>query len=139
MRESAFWSRRLYSLAWQLSIATAVILLLLVIVALLIVIGAGSSNASLRVARVSVIFLSFLVFSDLMTQDLAWWEASQKSNDVYHRVDSELGEIATALAVFGDYSVATATTPPIPTILYKLEKPRIEKAWRQATGSSGQD
>jgi hypothetical protein len=139
MQESAFWSRRLYSLAWQLSIATAVMLLLLVIVALLIVIGAGSSNASLQVARVSVIFLSFLVFSDLMTQALAWWEASQKSNDVYHRLDSELGGIATALAVFGDYSVATATTPPIPTILYKLEKPRIEKAGRQATGSSGQD
>jgi hypothetical protein len=103
-----------------------VILLLLVIVALLIVIGAGSSNASLQVARVSVIFLSFLVFSDLMTQALAWWEASQKSNDVYHRLDSELGEIATALAVFGDYSVATATTPPIrgedalPFVVWKL-------------------
>ena len=129
MQESAFWSRRLYRRAWQLSLTTAVALLVLVLVALLIVVAAGSSNASLQVARIGVIFLSFLVFSDLLTQTVAWWDASQKSDEVYHRLDRELGEIATALAVFGDYSVATATTPPIPTVLYKLEKARIERAW----------
>jgi ABC-type multidrug transport system fused ATPase/permease subunit len=131
MQESAFWSRRLYGLAWQVSGAVAIALFVLVIVALLIVVAAGSSNASLQVARVSVIFLSFLVFSDLLTQTVAWWDASQKSEEVYRRLDRELGETATALAVFGDYSVATATTPPIPTILYKIEGPRIERAWRE--------
>ena len=34
------------------------------------------------------------------------------------------------LAVFGDYSVATATTPPIPTVLYRQRHDHIEKAWR---------
>jgi hypothetical protein len=129
MQESAFWSRRLYALAWQLSLVMALALLALVIVALLIVIGAGSSNASLQVARVGVIFLSFLVFSDLLTQAIAWWDASQKSEEVYRRLDSGLSETATALAVFGDYSVATARTPPIPTVVYRLESPRIERAW----------
>jgi ABC-type multidrug transport system fused ATPase/permease subunit len=133
MQESAFWSRRLYRLAWHLSLVMAVALLVLVIVALFIVIGAGSSNASLQVARVGVIFLSFLVFSDLLTQAIAWWDASQKSEEVYRRLDTELGEMATALAVFGDYCVATATTPPIPTMLYRFEGPRIEKAWRETS------
>jgi hypothetical protein len=134
MQESAFWSRRLYRLAWQLSLGVAGVLLVLVIVALLVVVGAGSSNASLQVARVGVIFLSFLVFSDLLTQAIAWWDASQKSDEVYRRLERGLDEPATALAVFGDYSVATATTPPIPTVLYRLESSRIERAWRETDG-----
>jgi hypothetical protein len=131
MQESAFWSRRLYRLAWQISLALAGVLLLLVIVALLIVVGAGSSSASLQVARVGVIFLSFLVFSDLLTQAIAWRDASQKSDEVYWRSDIALDDFAMVLAVFGDYSVATAATPPIPTVLYRFESPRIEKAWRE--------
>jgi hypothetical protein len=136
MQESAFWSRRLYRVAWQVSLAVSLALLVLVVVALLVVVGAGSSNASLQVARIGVIFLSFLVFSDLLTQTVAWWDASEKSEEVFRRLDRELGETATALAVFGDYSVATATTPPIPTILYKLEGPRIERAWRGASAAA---
>jgi len=41
-----------------------------------------------------------------------------------------LEDVAAALAVFGDYSLATAMTPPIPTVLYKQRHDHIEKAWR---------
>jgi hypothetical protein len=129
LRESAFWSRHLYRLAWQVTLGFALALIMLVLIALLVVIGAGSSDASLQVARVGVIFLSFLVFSDALTQALAWWDASEHSHDVYCRLQNGLQETATALAVFGDYSVATATTPPIPTLLYAIEKPRLGRAW----------
>ena len=132
MQESAFWSQRLYGIAWQVCLGLGAVLLVLVIVALLVVVGAGSSNASLQVARVGVVFLSFLVFSDLLTQGIAWWNASRESDEVYRRLETGLDEIATALAVFGDYSVATATTPPIPTLLYRLESPRLARAWREA-------
>ncbi len=134
MRESAFFSEHLYRLAWRASIGIAGALIVLVVLALLIVIGAGSSDATLQVARVGVIFLSFLVFSDALTQSSAWWEASERSHDVYCRLANGLAEEATALAVFGDYSVATATTPPIPTVLYRLEKERLERAWALACG-----
>lgn len=74
-----------------------------------------------------------LVFSDALTQALAWREASERSHDVYCRLEYGLDQHATALAVFGDYSAA-ATTPPIPTLLYKIEKPRLERAWRATSG-----
>ena len=131
MQESAFWSRHLYGAAAKAAGLVSGILLVLVLVALLIVIGTNSANATVAVARIGVLFLSFLVFSDFATQALSWFEAAAKSNDVYLRLQAEdLEGVAAALAVFGDYSVATATTPPIPTVLYKQRHDHIEKAWR---------
>jgi hypothetical protein len=133
MQESAYWSRSLYAGAAQAAGVAAGALLVLVIIALFIVIGTHSANASLAVARLGVLFLSFLVFSDIATQALAWHDAASKSHDVFQRLEAErLEDEATALAVFGDYSVATATTPPIPTFLYKLKHDRIERAWHAA-------
>jgi hypothetical protein len=131
MQESAFWSRHLYGAAAKAAGLVSGVLLVLVLVALLIVIGTNSSSATVAVARIGVLFLSFLVFSDFATQALSWFEAAAKSNDVYLRLQAEdLEDVAAALAVFGDYSVATATTPPIPTVLYKQRHDHIEKAWR---------
>jgi hypothetical protein len=98
------------------------------------VIGIGSENTTLQVARIGVLFLSFLVFSDVLTQALAWRDAATKADGVYRRLEgSTLDDPGAALAVFGDYSVATATTPPIPSFVYTLRKQRITDAW---TGAS---
>jgi hypothetical protein len=52
------------------------------------------------------------VFSDFATQALSWFEAAAKENDVYVRLQAEdLEDVAAALAVFGDYSVATELAP----------------------------
>jgi hypothetical protein len=133
LQESAFWSQELYSSAARAAGLAAGVLLLLVIVALFVVVGWGSANASLAVARVGVVFLSFLVVSDIATQALAWHDAAEKSRDVTQRLEGDtLNEHSTALAVFGDYSVATATTPPIPTFLYRWNGGRIARAWGAA-------
>jgi hypothetical protein len=44
--------------------------------------------------------------------------------------NENLDDEGAALAVFGDYCVATAITPPIPTLLYRLNHDRVETAWR---------
>jgi hypothetical protein len=137
MQESAFWSRHLYGAAAKAAGFGAGVLLVLVVVALLVVIGTNSASASVAVARIGALFLSFLVFSDIATQALAWFDAAAKSNDVYLRLQAEdLSDEAAAMAVFGDYSVATATTPPIPTFLYKRRHDHIERAWQTATSPS---
>jgi hypothetical protein len=133
LQESAFWSRELYGASATIAYGVAAVLLVLVIGALFIVAGTESSDGSLVVARVGVLFLSFLVFSDILTQGLAWTDASKKSDEVYRRLEHvSLEDEGAALAVFGDYCVATATTPPIPSVLYRLHKDRIETAWRSA-------
>jgi hypothetical protein len=133
LQESAFWSRELYGASATIAYLIAGLLLLLIVGALFVVAGAESSAASLIVARLGVVFLSFLVFSDLLTQGLAWSDAARKSDAVFRRLENEaLADEATALAMFGDYSVATATTPPIPSWLYKAHHERIESAWRAA-------
>ncbi len=133
LQESAFWSRELYGAAATIAYGAAALLLLLVVGALFVVVGTESSDASLVVARVGVLFLSFLVFSDILTQAWAWTDASKKSDEVYRRLAGEtLQEEGAALAVFGDYCVATATTPPIPSVLYRRHHDRIETAWRSA-------
>jgi hypothetical protein len=133
LQESAFWSRELYGASARFAYGAAAVLLVLVVGALFVVAGAESSDATLVVARVGVLFLSFLVFSDVLTQAWAWTDASKKSDEVYRRLESEsLQDEGAALAVFGDYCVATATTPPIPSVLYRLHHDRIESAWRSA-------
>lgn len=133
LQESAFWSRELYSVSSKIGYITAGVLLLLVVGALFIVAGTESSDTSLIVARVGVVFLSFLVFSDVLTQALAWTDAARKSDAVYRRLEGEaLDDEGAALAVFGDYCVATATTPPIPSLLYHANRERIESAWHAA-------
>jgi hypothetical protein len=130
MQESAFWSRDLYGVAAQWALATSIALLVVVVVALFVVIGVGSGSTTLQVARIGVLFLSFLVFSDVLTQALAWRDAAAKADGVYRRLEgSMLDDPGAALAVFGDYSVATATTPPIPSFIYTLRKRRITNAW----------
>ena len=135
MQESAFWSRHLYGAAAKAAGFGAGVLLVLVVVALFVVIGTNSASASVAVARIGALFLSFLVFSDIATQALAWFDAAAKSNDVYLRLQAEdMRDEAAAMAVFGDYCVATATTPPIPTFLYRRRHDHIERAWQTATG-----
>jgi uncharacterized membrane protein YbhN (UPF0104 family) len=134
MQESAYWSRDLYGVAGRWTLAAAIGLFALVVAALLAVIGVGSDNTTLQVARIGVLFLSFLVFSDVLTQALAWLDASAKSDGVYRRLESgPLDDPAAALAVFSDYSVATATTPPIPSFIYRLRKEHIERGWASAS------
>jgi len=133
MRESAFWSGHLYGAAANAAGIVAGVLLVLVLAALLAVIGTNSASASVAVARIGALFLSFLVFSDIATQALAWSDAATKSKDVYLRLQAEdLRDQSAALAVFSDYSVATATTPPIPTFLYQRHYEHIERAWHVA-------
>jgi hypothetical protein len=133
LQESAFWSSYLYAAAARAAAVAAGVVLIVVIVALFVAVGTESSHASLVVARVGAAFLSFLVFSDVVTQALAWHDASAKARDVTRRLERDpLDEQATALAVFGDYSAATATTPPIPSRLYNRHHDRIDRAWHAA-------
>jgi hypothetical protein len=130
LQESAFWSSNLYRAAARVAMCACVIPAAVVIVALLIAAGTESGRDTLVIARIGVAFLSFLVFSDLVTHVLGWRDAAEKSRDVTRRLEKDsLDETATALAVYGDYSVATATTPPIPSMLYNRQKQRIAEAW----------
>jgi hypothetical protein len=134
VRESAFWSRCLYSSAAKLALAIAALLIGLVLVALLAAAGSGGTT-ELVVARIGVVFLSFLVFSDVLTHALGWLDAASKSDEVYLVLATPLGNAAQAIAIFGDYSVATAGAAPIPTWLYHRRRGDIEQAWHAALGA----
>jgi hypothetical protein len=136
VRESAFWSRCLYASAGKLALAIAALLIVLVIAALLTVAGSGGKT-ELVVARIGVVFLSFIVFSDVLTHALGWLEAASKSDEVYLVLATPLCNTAQAIAIFSDYSVVTAGAAPIPTWLYSRRHDDVEQAWHAALGVDG--
>ena len=79
--------------------------------------------------RVGSAFLAFLVFPDVATQTLAWYYASSKWREATRRLERDsFDDRATALAVYGDYSVATPTAPPISSLLCTERHDRIARA-----------
>jgi hypothetical protein len=74
--------------------------------------------------------LAFLITADGVTRALAWGSAAQQAGDVDRRLERcDPDGSEAVLAIWGDYSVATATAPPIPTPVYRKHKEQLEHGW----------
>ncbi len=130
MRESAFWSRDLYGTAARWTLYPAVGLVAAIVIVFFVVAGIGAESTTLLVARLGVVFLSFLVFSDLLVQANAWREAATRADRTHRRLTAApFGNPGEALELFAEYAVATAATPPIPGLVHERRQGRISRAW----------
>ena len=130
MRESAFWSRDLSGTAARWTLYPAVGLVAAIVIVFFVVAGIGAESTTLLVARLGVVFLSFLVFSDLLVQANAWREAATRADRTHRRLTAApFGNPGEALELFAEYAVATAATPPIPGLVHERRQGRISRAW----------
>jgi hypothetical protein len=127
LQESAFWSKHLYAAAARRSFIVSALLVIAVLLTALVVLPFISGNAQLLVARTLVVALGFITAYDIFGRAMAWRAAAQADAVVRRLEKLDVASAEPALAVFSDYSVATATAPPIPTALYKKHQNRLTR------------
>jgi hypothetical protein len=131
IQESVFWSADLYRTASNWGLLFFGTASLLVVGAFAIIAAVGSSNVTIALARALVVFLTFLVATDGLSEALGWRTASNDCSRLIHQIDSaDLTDQPTLLALFGDYAAATATVPPIPNWVYRTRHDDLNEAWR---------
>jgi hypothetical protein len=130
LQESAFWSKHLYAAAANRAFAISAVLFITVLLIAFLVLPLASGSVQLLVARTLVVALGFITAYDEFGRGLAWRTAAVQAEAVDRRLERlDINSVEPALGVFGDYSVATATAPPIPTALYKKRQNRLNKGW----------
>lgn len=135
LQESTFWSHHLYRVAARRTFIRAILLLIGVLLVSLILLLFVSGTAQLLFARALVVSLGFLIAYDEFGRALAWQAAATKVGTVDTNLQHlDIGDMEHALAVFGDYSAATATAPLIPTGVYTSEENRINDLWAKRSG-----
>lgn len=132
LQESAFWSKHLYGAAAVRSSVISAVLFIAVLLIALVVLPLIQGNSQLLVARTLVIALGFIIAYDEFGRALAWRAAATQADAVDRRLEKlDVTSAEPALAVFSDYSVATATAPPIPTGLYEKQRNRLNEGWAE--------
>ena len=131
-QESAFWSKHLYRMsAW--AVLSMCFSAALVTVGMFVLLEPTSARGILPVlAKLIVPIVGFFISIDLLGQGLGWLDAQQ----VAERTDRILSAKQTfaqeeLLAIFADYSVATAASHPIPAYWYKREWARLDAEWKR--------
>lgn len=138
LQENAFWGKSLYGASAdrysRLLIAFGIGALAVTLVA----IPLAPHGQSLVAARVLVTALSFGAALTQINEILSWRSAKAKIETVDRRLEvlatfpeSKLASegIEALFAVFGDYCVATATSPPIPRNVYLSHRCHLNGLW----------
>ncbi len=132
LQESAFWSKHLYHAAAIRSRWYAFGVPVVLAVAIAVAWPFLPSSVGILLARALVVFLSLLFVFDEFGRNLTWGAAAVQAERVDRRLESLKGdELEPVLALFGDFSVATAGAPPIPTNVYQAERARLNELWKQ--------
>jgi len=135
VQESAFWSADLY---WRAGLAALGFLLVPIVAAtvgVFVILGLDEGQVAVTAARIFTVLALLLIGLDLLTRALAWLSAARATKEVVSAFDRPTTDQLTgALSVYADYSVATATAPPIPEWVYKSRKDSLETAWRSRRG-----
>jgi len=138
LQESAFWSKHLYHIAAIRTFWLLILLSFAVIFVVFFIVPVAYKGAIFVAPQIIVVFLAFVI-SDELSSAFAWWTAANRSEAVDRRLDKIMDLKAPSreilLAVFGDYSVATAAVPPIPSHLYESERLRLNKLWADRNAS----
>lgn len=135
LQESAFWSKHLYKAAWKRGVWLWSAVLGIVVITLIFGMPFLSSNLALNFARTAALFLSFVSATDGLTRAFEWRRAATLAEAVDRRLEHITGDDQEPLlAIFADYSVITASAPPIPPSIYKSERGRLNDLWRDRKG-----
>lgn len=136
LQESAFWSSHLYRAAGRASSVHLGLTTAAIVGALLVVFGIDAGDAGVAAARIVTVLVAAFVASDQLGMAISYFSAAKMSARVVERLDNvQVTSLGQMLAVYGDYSVATAQAAPIPTKLYLREHDAIDEAWRNRSRS----
>jgi hypothetical protein len=134
LQESAFWSEQLYRAAGRRALARFVAFVATLGFVALMFLTLGGGEGGQTFARVAAVVLAALVSADELGVMLDSFGASRVACETVDRLANvNMEDLRSALAVFVDYSVATASAPPIPTGLYEREHDAIEELWAKAS------
>jgi len=139
LQENAFWGKCLYDAAAAKYTKFLIIFGIFAAIAAFIAIPFAPRGQSLTFARVLVTALTFGAALTQFNEISAWRSAKNKIEMVDRRLEALAGlsekelqsrRIEALFAVFGDYCVATAMSPPIPKEVYLRERNRLNTLWR---------
>jgi hypothetical protein len=138
LQENAFWGKSLYADAANRYSRLLGAFAVAAIAVVLIAIPLAPHDQSLIVARVLVTALSFGAALTQVNEILSWRSAKSKIEIVDRRLEvlAPLSEtqlmskwIEALFAVFGDYCVATAMSPPVPENIYLRQRETLNSLW----------
>lgn len=138
IQENAFWGKCLYGAAADRYSKLLTAFGAAAIAVVLVAIPLAPHGQSLVVARVLVTALSFGAALTQINEILSWRSAKSKIETVDRRLEvlATLSErqlmsqgIEALFAVFGDYCVATATSPPVPKSIYMRQRQHLNTLW----------
>ena len=133
LQESSFWSARLYRAAGRAVALRLSGVVSVIVVAVLLIVLVSTPDVATLAARVTVVTLSALIGLDELGLMLAFFGASRTSDRVSRLLQgADTQELSPLLAAYSDYSVATASAPPIPTPTYLRNRGSIERAWSRS-------
>jgi hypothetical protein len=138
LQENAFWGKNLYKATADRYSRLLAAFAIAAIVTALVAIPIAPHDQSLTVARVAVTSLSFGAALTQFNEILSWRSAKSKIEMVDRRLEmlAPLSKsqiisqgIEALFAVFGDYCVATAVSPPVPKGIYLSQRQRLNNLW----------
>lgn len=140
LQENAFWGKSLYGAAGDQYSKLLGAFGVAAIAVVLIAIPLAPHGQSLVVARVLVTALTFGAALTQINEILSWRSAKSKIETVDRRLEvlatfseAQLKSrgIEALFAVFGDYCVATATSPPVPRSIYLRQRRHLNELWAE--------
>lgn len=133
-QQSAFFTRYLARTAEKLCFAVVAVSVVIAIILVIFVLnGVGAVETTKQMTQVAGSLLSFSVSSEFLQLALGYRELSATCQDTV----KECGKLAkekrpSAPSVYralGDYDCALAKAPPIPGIIYKIRRKRLQNQW----------
>lgn len=145
LQETAFWSKHLYAEAARRSLNfffwfSAITLVLAFLAPLL------TWDKPLYVPRSLVLIIAFIASVDWLGDYLAFSAARTQAEAVDRRVfhlpptlsPRNPKSLASLLSIFGDYVVARASAPLIPSSIYLKSRDRLNKLWDERASHAGE-
>lgn len=143
LQESAFYSKHLCRAAARRLFVVTGALIVGILIAIGLVLPSLDGPAITIVARIVIVFLMVLITADVCGEALDWHDSAAVAERVDRVLEQQTVPIEQELlAIFADYSVATAGALPIPTDLYMKQRDQLDEKWRNyrrhATKSPGE-
>jgi hypothetical protein len=132
LQESAFYSEHLYKESANISWVLFGIIFIFSLVTLFILPLLARTSWTIVVANTICIILMFIITIDLSGRAVEFNDTANLLQQIDDRLEYTQKEINEhdLMLILSDYNTAVACTPLIPTIIYKSNKQRLDKLWK---------